>query len=82
MTGLTASPQQAQEMIASLRAWVQRNISPEIAQDLRILYGGSVTADNAQVHTRIPNMSQFYSKDVAISPDIKITPGPVFHAGH
>lgn len=45
-TGLTASPQQAQEVHAQIRAQVAAH-NPSIAQELRILYGGSVKAANA-----------------------------------
>lgn len=46
-TGRTASPQQAQEVHAFLRARVAAR-DAQVAQDLRILYGGSVKASNAQ----------------------------------
>jgi triosephosphate isomerase len=45
-TGRTASPQQAQEVHALIRARFARD-SAEIAAGLRILYGGSVKAGNA-----------------------------------
>lgn len=45
-TGLTATPEQAQEVHAALRAHVACYDS-DIAAGLRILYGGSVKADNA-----------------------------------
>ncbi|MEO4046169.1 triose-phosphate isomerase [Pseudomonas sp. CAU 1711] len=45
-TGLTASPQQAQEVHAAIRAQFQAQ-SAEVAQAVRILYGGSVKAANA-----------------------------------
>jgi triosephosphate isomerase len=45
-TGKTASPEQAQQVHAAIRQWLAQS-SPEIAQKVRILYGGSVNADNA-----------------------------------
>ena len=45
-TGKTASPEQAQEVHAILRSIVADQ-SAEIADELRILYGGSVKASNA-----------------------------------
>lgn len=39
-TGKTASPDQAQEVHNNIRAWCAANISPEVAQAVRILYGG------------------------------------------
>jgi triosephosphate isomerase len=45
-TGLTATPEQAQEAIAFVRALVGDR-SPEAAELVRVLYGGSVKPDNA-----------------------------------
>jgi len=47
-TGKTASPQQAQEIHAKLREWLAKNVSDAVAQSVRILYGGSVTAANCK----------------------------------
>jgi triosephosphate isomerase len=46
-TGRTASPEQAQEMHEALRAWVRDRYPPFVADQVRILYGGSVKASNA-----------------------------------
>jgi len=46
-TGLTASPEQAQEMHAYIRKVIGMHFTEEIAQNTSILYGGSVKADNA-----------------------------------
>jgi triosephosphate isomerase len=45
-TGLTATPEQAQEVHAFIRNRVAGR-DPRIAADLRVLYGGSMKADNA-----------------------------------
>jgi triosephosphate isomerase len=45
-TGRTATPQQAQEAHAFLRKTAQELQGADLAQGLRILYGGSVTAEN------------------------------------
>lgn len=46
-TGKTASPGQAQEVHADVRALAARLYSTEVADALRIQYGGSVKPDNA-----------------------------------
>ncbi len=46
-TGETASPQQAQEMHAHLREFVENQYGEQTAQQLSILYGGSVKPANA-----------------------------------
>jgi triosephosphate isomerase len=45
-TGLTASPQQAQEVHAAIRAQLEAE-NAEVARGVRIIYGGSVKAVNA-----------------------------------
>lgn len=46
-TGLTASPEQAQEVHAFIRNWLSEKFGPS-GVNLQILYGGSVKADNAE----------------------------------
>lgn len=46
-TGLTATPEQAQEMHALIRQWVAERYAPDLAQEMTILYGGSCNARNA-----------------------------------
>ena len=47
-TGETASPEQAQEMHAFIRETVRKTFGSDIAEDVSILYGGSVKPDNAK----------------------------------
>jgi|SRR6218665_444255 len=47
-TGETASPEQAQEMHQFIRETIQKRYGNEIADDVSILYGGSVKPDNAK----------------------------------
>lgn len=54
-TGLTASPEQAQAVHAVLRQQVAEN-APDIARKIRILYGGSVKAANAQALFSMPDI--------------------------
>jgi triosephosphate isomerase len=46
-TGLTATPQQAQEMHAFIRSVVEKKYGTECAYNTPILYGGSCNAQNA-----------------------------------
>jgi triosephosphate isomerase len=48
-TGVNASPTQAAEVQGYLRGLLSELASKEIAQTVRILYGGSVKAENAEV---------------------------------
>jgi triosephosphate isomerase len=47
-TGRTATPQQAQEVHAFIRGWLADTYDKKLAQEIRILYGGSVKGDNAR----------------------------------
>jgi len=46
-TGETATPEDAQEMSSAIRDRLGRKFGLEIAERIRVLYGGSVKADNA-----------------------------------
>jgi len=46
-TGLTASPEQAQYVHAMIRQWLTQQL-PNSAENIQLLYGGSVKADNAE----------------------------------
>jgi triosephosphate isomerase (TIM) len=54
-TGLTATPEQAQEAIGFVRALVA-NFDTEAAQQVRILYGGSCKPDNAAELLALPDV--------------------------
>ena len=47
-TGETASPEQAQEMHAFIRSLIADKYGAELANDVSILYGGSVKPNNAE----------------------------------
>ncbi len=46
-TGVTASPEQAQEMHAYIRKLISEKYNPTVAENYTILYGGSCNAKNA-----------------------------------
>jgi triosephosphate isomerase len=46
-TGLTATPQQAQEVHDFIRSLLAQMYNDKLAEEIRILYGGSVKPDNA-----------------------------------
>lgn len=47
-TGETASPEQAQEMHEFIRETVRKSFGSDVAEDVSILYGGSVKPENAK----------------------------------
>eukprot|EP00353_Schmidingerella_taraikaensis_P006414 CAMPEP_0185580798 /NCGR_PEP_ID=MMETSP0434-20130131/17841_1 /TAXON_ID=626734 ORGANISM="Favella taraikaensis, Strain Fe Narragansett Bay" /NCGR_SAMPLE_ID=MMETSP0434 /ASSEMBLY_ACC=CAM_ASM_000379 /LENGTH=253 /DNA_ID=CAMNT_0028199165 /DNA_START=17 /DNA_END=778 /DNA_ORIENTATION=+ len=58
-TGVTASPEQAQEAHDKVRGWLRANVSAEAAEQIRILYGGSVTDKNADDLITRPDIDGF-----------------------
>lgn len=46
-TGVVATPEQAQEVHASLRQWISKNVNDGVANAVRIIYGGSVKPHNS-----------------------------------
>ena len=55
-TGKVATPEQAQEVHASIRALLGELAGPAVAASIRILYGGSVKPDNIDALMRQPDL--------------------------
>ena len=55
-TGLTATPEMAQDTHASIRKWVAENVSEPIATATRIQYGGSMKGANAEALLAQPDI--------------------------
>lgn len=68
-TGKTATPQQAQEVHDQLRKWIAENISPQIAESIRIIYGGSVTAANAKELASQADVDGFLVGGASLKPE-------------
>jgi len=68
-TGKTASPAQAQDIHLALRKWLSENVSPEVAENLRILYGGSVSAANCKELGACPDIDGFLVGGASLKPD-------------
>jgi triosephosphate isomerase len=55
-TGRAATGEQANQTISLIRRTISKLYGERVAQDLRILYGGSVTADNATEFMQQPEI--------------------------
>merc|ERR1719362_2130567 len=55
-TGLTATPEMAQETHAQIRKWVADYVSPAVADAIRIQYGGSMKGANAKELLAMPDI--------------------------
>lgn len=58
-TGVTATPPQAQETHANIREWLSKNVSTTVAEETRIIYGGSATAANCSDLYAQPDINGF-----------------------
>ena len=72
-TGVNATPAQAAEVHGYLRGLVSELASKEIAQSLRILYGGSVKPDNAAELTQEPDIDGSLVGGASLQPQSFIT---------
>ena len=68
-TGKVATPAQAQEVHAFLRTWVCKAISEEVADSLRIIYGGSVKGSNCEELIQLPDVDGFLVGGAALKPE-------------
>merc|ERR1712002_266647 len=68
-TGKTATPEQAQDVHASIRKWLSEAVSADVANSVRILYGGSVTADTCRDLGGRPDIDGFLVGGAALKPD-------------
>ncbi|XP_063041542.1 triosephosphate isomerase A [Engraulis encrasicolus] len=68
-TGVTASPQQAQEVHEKLRQWMRENVSESVADSVRILYGGSVTGGNCKELASQPDVDGFLVGGASLKPE-------------
>lgn len=68
-TGETASPQQAQDMHASIRTMVKEHYGEETAQNMSILYGGSVKPGNAKELFSQPDVDGGLVGGASLDPD-------------
>lgn len=55
-TGLTATPEQAEEMHLFIRRWLKNKYDQKAGENTRILYGGSVKASNASSIASMDNI--------------------------
>lgn len=58
-TGKVATPDQAEEVHCELRDWVAKNVNKDVADHLRIIYGGSVSGGNCNDLARLPDIDGF-----------------------
>ena len=68
-TGETATPEQAQEAIAGIRAWLADRFDGPTAGRVRILYGGSVKPGNAAELVGLPDVDGALVGGASLDPE-------------
>jgi triosephosphate isomerase len=68
-TGEVATPQDAQDMSIAIRAKVAKLYSQDVADKVRILYGGSVKAGNIKAIMEQPDVDGALIGGAALDPD-------------
>jgi len=76
-TGVTASPEQAQETHKALRDWLAANVSQACADNMRIQYGGSANAKNAPDLSKCPDVDGFLVGGASLKPEFKDIVGAI-----
>ncbi|KAI1811509.1 triose-phosphate isomerase-like protein [Poronia punctata] len=67
-TGKVASTEQAQEVHASIREWLAKNVSQSVADETRILYGGSVSEKNCKDLSKQKDIDGFLVGGASLKP--------------
>lgn len=70
-TGKTATPEMAQEVHTNLRKWIRENVASEVADKLRIIYGGSVTEGNCENLIREKDIDGFLVGGASLKKDFE-----------
>jgi triosephosphate isomerase len=68
-TGETATPEQAQEAIAGIRAWLSTQFDRPTAERARILYGGSVKPENTAELLAEPDIDGLLVGGASLDPE-------------
>merc|ERR1712203_877337 len=69
-TGLTATPEDAQATHAGIRKLISEHASAEVADAIRIQYGGSANAKNAPDLSAQPDVDGFLVGGASLKPEI------------
>jgi len=70
-TGVVATPAQAQEAHQKLREWLARTVSASVAQSVRVIYGGSVSAKNCVELLALDDVDGFLVGGASLKPEFQ-----------
>ncbi len=75
-TGKVATVEQAQEVHAAIRKWLKANVSDKVADETRILYGGSVNGKNCKDLAKENDIDGFLVGGASLKPECEYLPCP------
>jgi len=68
-TGKVATVEQAQEVHAAIRKWLKANVGDKVAEETRILYGGSVNGKNCKDLAKEQDIDGFLVGGASLKPE-------------
>ncbi|KAK4943085.1 triosephosphate isomerase [Elasticomyces elasticus] len=68
-TGKVATTEQAQEVHAAIRKWISEAVSSEVAEQTRIIYGGSVNEKNCRELAKQTDVDGFLVGGASLKPE-------------
>lgn len=68
-TGKTATTEQAQEVHAHVRQWIAQHYNADLAQGMRIIYGGSVKPSNVKELMAMPDIDGALVGGASLDPE-------------
>lgn len=71
-TGKVATVEQAQEVHAAIRKWLKANVSDAVADETRILYGGSVNGKNCKDLAKEADIDGFLVGGASLKPECEL----------
>ncbi len=75
-TGKVASAEQAQEVHAAIRKFLKKEVGSEVAEETRIIYGGSVSEKNCKELAQQPDIDGFLVGGASLKPACKLKSHP------
>ena len=67
-TGKVATTEQAQEVHAAIRQWLEKEVNKTVAEETRIIYGGSVSDKNCKDLATQPDIDGFLVGGASLKP--------------
>lgn len=72
-TGKVATSEQAQEVHKEIRDWLKAEVSETVAEETRIIYGGSVSEKNCKELAQMPDIDGFLVGGASLKPACELT---------